>query len=200
LFEIELTPSLKRPVTAKYIVECIFDHEKYSLAEIISTSREGITNKQRNDWSQECGKSHLNKAQDCYLCGITNRLILEHALDGGEGADPTTKEGKRFTNMYGVPWPLFNDLSQEFESWCSDHDHHFHCTNLSPFKLRLVACFRQLRTYGSLTQFCDSRIIVRSVFNKYFYLLLDWHWDIRDKHIKMPETKKKLTMLKIFTI
>jgi hypothetical protein len=73
------------------------------------------------DHSEELGKIHLNKARDRYICGITNLLILEHAMEGGEWApsDPTTHEGNIFTNMYGVPWPLFNDISHEFEIWCT---------------------------------------------------------------------------------
>jgi hypothetical protein len=144
--------------------------------------------------SQERGKSHINKARDCYQCGIANRLILEHASDGGKGApnNSTNHKGKRFTNMYGVPWPLFNDLSQEFEAWRTDRGHHFNCKHLCPFKLCLVACFHQLRTGGSLTQFCESHSIVGSVFREYCHIFLDWHWYIRDTHIKMPETKDEI--------
>jgi hypothetical protein len=45
LFEMELTSSTKRLVTAEYIVYCIFDHENYSFAEIIS--KKSRTNKGR---------------------------------------------------------------------------------------------------------------------------------------------------------
>jgi hypothetical protein len=144
LFEMELAPSMKRLVTAGHIVDCIFDHENYSFAEIISTSREGITNRQRKDCTEERDKSHLNKARDRYICGITNPLILEHVFDGGDGApsDPTTHGGKIFTNMYGVTWSFFKDISHKFESWCTDHSHHFHGKHTYPFNLRLMASFR----------------------------------------------------------
>jgi hypothetical protein len=62
LFEMELTPSTKRLVTTEHIVNCMFDHEKYSFAVIISTSHEGIKNKQRKDHSEERGKIHLSAA------------------------------------------------------------------------------------------------------------------------------------------
>jgi hypothetical protein len=90
-------------------------------------------------------------------------------MEGGEGAlsDPTTHEGKIFTNMYGVPWPLFNDLSHEFEMWCTANGHNFHCKHIGPFKLRIMAFFHQLRTRGSLTQFRESHSIVGSVFREY---------------------------------
>jgi hypothetical protein len=44
----KLFPSMKWLVTQDYIVECMFDHENYSFAEIMLIYREGITNKQRN--------------------------------------------------------------------------------------------------------------------------------------------------------
>jgi hypothetical protein len=44
LFQMELTPSTDRLMTTDYIVECLFDQENYPIVEIISTSREGITN------------------------------------------------------------------------------------------------------------------------------------------------------------
>jgi hypothetical protein len=30
------------------------------------------------------------------------------------------------------------------------------------------------------------------VVREYFYLFLDWHWDIGETHIKMPETKDEI--------
>jgi hypothetical protein len=49
LFQMELTPSMKRLVIADYIVECIFYHDNDSFVEIISTALEGIINSQRKD-------------------------------------------------------------------------------------------------------------------------------------------------------
>jgi hypothetical protein len=110
------------------LFEPFFYDENYSFAKIISSGRDGITNKARKHHNQERGKSHLVKARDRYLCGITNRLILEHALEGGNEApsNPSSHERQRLTNMHGVPWPLFQEMYDKFEQLCLNNNKEFY--------------------------------------------------------------------------
>jgi hypothetical protein len=152
LFEMELDPSKQSLVTPQYIAECIFSDENYTFVDYVATTR---GEKKRKPRSAECGASRVDNVRDRYLCGITHLRILEHALAGVDGApsDPTPHEGKRFTNLYGVPWPLFVDLSNEYEQWCSTNGHTFNIKEEFPFKLWVMASFCQLRTGGSLNQY-----------------------------------------------
>jgi hypothetical protein len=194
LIEMELLPPMKSLVTKAYVVRAIFYDENYSFAEIISSGRDGITKKARKQRNKKRDKSHVVKARDQYLFGITNRLILEHALEGGNGTprDSSSPKGQRFTNMYGVPWPPFQEMSDEFEQWCLNNNNEFYCKATSPFKLRFMACFRQLRTGGFISQFRESHSIVGSLLRNFFYLFLDWHWDKTNLHIKIPTTREEI--------
>jgi hypothetical protein len=109
----ELDPPKQSLVTHQYIVECIFSDENYSFVEYIAMTR---GEKQRKPRSTERGVISVNNARDCYLWEIMHQRILEHDLAGGDEApsNPTTHEGERFMNLYGVTWPLFDDLSNEF--------------------------------------------------------------------------------------
>jgi hypothetical protein len=132
--------------------------------------------------------------QDCCLYGITHKRILEHALTGGNEAqiDPSTQDGKRFTKICGVPWPLLVLLIDKFQQWCTSNGNHFNLKAECPFKLWTIACFRKMRTGGSMTQFREGYNIGGSVFHEFFHLFLDWHWDIKDLHIKIPMTKEEI--------
>jgi hypothetical protein len=191
LFEVELYPSKQSRETLQYIAECIFSDENHTFVNYVATARGEKKMKPR---SAERGASCDDNARDRYLCGITHLRILEHTLADGDEAtsDPRTHEGKRFTSLYGVPWTLFVDLSNEYEQWCSTNVHTFNIKEECPFKLRVMASFRQLRTGGSLSQYREGYTIAGSVFRELFYLFLDWHWDILYIHIIVPETKEEI--------
>jgi hypothetical protein len=72
---------------------------------------EGKKNKQR---TKERGESKTQLARNLYLLGITHKRILEHGLGGGGPADTASHEGRRWKQIYGVPFELFVDLSNEF--------------------------------------------------------------------------------------
>jgi hypothetical protein len=178
----ELDPPKQALFTPASILECIFSDENYMFIESLVTSVGQRTRKTR---TADRGASRLINARDIYLCGITNKRILEHALAGGLEApsDPTSHEGKRFTNLYGVPWPFFVILSDEFHQWCTNNGRRINLKAECPFKLRTMACFRQMRSGGSMTQFREGYNIVGSVFHDFFHLFLDWQWEIKHLHI-----------------
>jgi hypothetical protein len=55
-----------------------------------------------------------------------------------------------------------------------------------------MACYRQLRTGGSLSQFQESHSIVAFIFRDFFYFFLDWHWDIRHLYIKIQTIREEV--------
>jgi hypothetical protein len=109
----KLDPMKLSLVTPQYIIQFIFSDDNYTCVEYIATAR-GEIQRQRNSRYVEHRASHVDQARDRYLCGVTHRRMLEHALSGGDEAlsDPTTNEGKRFSKLYCVLWPLFVDLSK----------------------------------------------------------------------------------------
>jgi hypothetical protein len=59
-----------------------------------------------------------------------------------------------------------------------------------------MACFRQTRTCGSMTQLREVYDIVGSVFHIFFHLFLDWQLDITHLHIRIPTTKEEIDHVK----
>jgi hypothetical protein len=120
LFDMELSSPTKSLVTEAYVVRANFYDENYSFAEIITSGRDGIINKASKQRNQERGKSRVVKARYIYFLWDYKPFDPGTSPRRGDGApsDPSSHKGQRFTNMYGVPWPLFQEMSEEFEKWC----------------------------------------------------------------------------------
>jgi hypothetical protein len=86
---------------------------------------------------------------------------------------------------------LFVDLSNEFEAWLIKKGKNTYLQDEDPFKLRVMACFRQLRLGGPLHKHREGYGLVTTVFG-FFNFSLEWLWDIRTQHVKMPRTKEEI--------
>jgi hypothetical protein len=158
----ELEPSKKALITPAYIVECIFSDENYKFSESLLNSVGKIPRKAR---TPDRGSSRI-----VVICVVSHKCTLEHSLEGGDEApiDPSTHNDKPFTKIYGVPWPLFVVLSDEFQQWCTINGHIFNLTDECPFTICTIACFWHMRTGCSITQFREGYSIAGSVFDKFF--------------------------------
>jgi hypothetical protein len=170
-------------LTEVYALSKLFDMENNLLLPPVF---EGKKNKQR---TKERGESKTQLDCNLYLLGITHKRILEHGIGGGGPADTGSHEGRRWKQIYGVPFDLFVDLSNKFEMWLIKKGKHTYLKYEAPFKLRVVAYFRQLRRGGPLRQHREGYGLVTTVF-RVFYFFLHWLWDIRTQHVKMPTTKE----------
>jgi hypothetical protein len=104
---------------------------------IFSPVVEGKNNEQR---TKERGESKTQLAHNLYLLCITHKRILEHGLGGGGPADMGSHEGRRWKQIYGVPFD-FVDLPNKFEAWLIKKGEHTYLKHGAMFKLRVMACF-----------------------------------------------------------
>jgi hypothetical protein len=177
LFDLSIVPveDSHVAVTEVYALSKLFDMENYLLLPPVV---EGKKNKQRK---KERGESKTQLARNLYLLGITHKRILEHDLGGGGPADTGSHEGRRWKQIYRVPFDLFVDLSNEFESWLIKKGKHTYLKDEAPFKLRVMACFWQLSLGGPLHQHREGYGLVTTVF-RVFNFFLDWLCDTRALH------------------
>jgi hypothetical protein len=148
LFDLSIVPVEDSYValTEVYALSKLFDMENYLLLPPVVEEKK---NKQR---TKERGESKTQLACNLYLLGITHKRILEHGLGGGGPADTGSHKGRRWKKIDGVPFNLFVDLSNEFEAWLIKKGKHTYLKDEALFKLRVMACFRQLRLGGPLHQ------------------------------------------------
>jgi hypothetical protein len=126
----------------------------------------------KKEQAKDKRESKTQLARNLYLIGITHKRILEHGIGGGGPADTGSHEGRRWKHIYGFPFDLFVDLSNEFEAWLIKKGKHTYLKDDAPFKLRVVACFHQLRLGGPLHQHREGCGLVTTVFR--FFLFLSW--------------------------
>jgi hypothetical protein len=168
LFDLSIMPVEDSHValTEVYALSKLFNMENYLLFPPVV---EGKKSKQR---TKERGESKTQLARNLYLLGITHKRILEHGLGGGGPADTGSHEGRRWKQIYGVPFDLFVDLSNEFEAWLIKKGKHTYLKDEAPFKLRVMACFRQLRLGGPLHQHREVYGLVTTVLRFFFISFL----------------------------
>jgi hypothetical protein len=114
---------------------------------------------------------------------------LEHGLQGEGPTDSDAHEGRRWKKIYWVPFDLCVELSNTFEVWMESNGRHTYLKNQLPFKLRAMACFRQLRLGGPVHQHYEGYGLQTTRFRYYF---LDWRWVIKGDCIKMQTTKAEI--------
>jgi hypothetical protein len=173
-------------LTEVYALSKLSDIENYLLLPPLVEVKK---NKQRTKYR---GESKTQLARNLYLLSITHKRILEHGLGGRSPEDTGSHEGRRWKQVYGVPFDVFADLSNEFEECLIKKGKHTYLKDEAPFKLCVMACFRQLRLGGPLHQHHEGYGLVTTVFRVFFYLFLDWLWDIRTQHVKIPTTKEEI--------
>jgi hypothetical protein len=173
-------------VTEVCVLSKLFYMENYI---ILSPVVERKKNKQR---TKERVESKTQLARNLYLLDITLKRILEHGLVGGGPADTGSHEGRRWKQIYGVPFDFFVDLSNEVEAWLIKKGKHTYLKYEAPFKLRVMACFRQLMLGGPFHQHREGYSLITTLFRGFFNFFLDWLWDIRTQHVKMPTTKEEI--------
>jgi hypothetical protein len=101
-------------------------------------------------------------------------------------------EGRRWKQSYGVPFDLFVELSNIREAWMEANGGHTYLKNQLPFKLRAMACLRQLRIGCPLHKHREGYGLQTAIFREFFYYFLDWLWAIKGDYIKMPTTKEEI--------
>jgi hypothetical protein len=168
LFDLSMVPveDSHVAVTEVYALSKLFDMEIYLLPPPVV---EGKKNKQRTKERDE-RKTQLDL--NLYLLGITHKRILEHGLVGGGPADTESHEGSRWKQMYGIPFDLFVDLSNEFEAWLTKKGNHTYLKDEAPFKLRVMVCFWQLMLVGPLHQHHEGYGLVTTVFRVFLISFL----------------------------
>jgi hypothetical protein len=188
LFDLSIVPVEDSPVAVieVYALSKLFNMEIYLLLPPVV---EGKKNKQR---AKERGESKTQLARNLYLLSITHKRILEHGFCGGGPADMGSHEGRRWKQIYGVPFDLFVDFFNEFEAWLIKKGKRTYLKDEASFKLRVMACFRKLRLGGPLHQHREGYGLITTVFRIYFYFFLDWLWDVRTQHVKMPTIKEEI--------
>jgi hypothetical protein len=173
----ELDPLKQALVTPAYIVGRILSDKNYMFTESLLTSVGKKSRKVQGTNLQAWGESCFQRQGP--LCVWYHTQAHSRGCSGRGGMkhqDPSLHEGKRFTSLYGVPWPLCVVLSDTFQQWCNGH--RFNLKAECPFKLRTMACFQKTRTGGSITQTREGYNIAGSVFCEFFHMFLHWHWDI----------------------
>jgi hypothetical protein len=109
-------------------------------------------------------------ARNFYWLGIS--------LEGGGLAEKNKHEGHRWRQIYGVPFDLFMLSSDSFEEWPGLKGQHTCLKHVLPFKLIIMACFRQLGLGGPIHQYREGCGLSTTIFRAFFFYFLDWLWDI----------------------
>jgi hypothetical protein len=118
-------------VTFDDMLESLIDVDTYCLPK---------ANKRR----KKCGEG-IKEDRERYNYGASNKAILFEAMYNRDSPihDETSRLGKKFRADYGVPWVVFSNIFNVIErrfnpcSWMRK-------LNDVPFKLRSMACLRQL--------------------------------------------------------
>jgi hypothetical protein len=101
--------------------------------------------------------------------GYTHITILHGALydTNSPVRDKKSREGKRFRLDYGVPWPVFTQLCNEFEKRYQVQ----HCLcrlKAVPFKLNVLTCLQQLCLGGPMTQHLVTYSMDYNMFRSFY--------------------------------
>jgi hypothetical protein len=125
--------------------------------------------------------------------GYTNITILQGALydTNSPVRDEKSREGKRFRLDYGVPWTVFTQICNEFEKRYQVHQS-LRRLKAVPFKLRVLACLRQLRLGGPMSQHLVTYAMDYNMFRSFYGKFLNWMWLIKDDYIHLPKTDEEI--------
>jgi hypothetical protein len=125
--------------------------------------------------------------------GYTNIKILYGALydTNSPVRDEKSREGKRFRLDYGVPWPVFIQLCNEFEKRYEVQQCLRRLKDV-PFKLRVLACLRQLRLGGPMSQHLVTYSMDYNIFCSFYEKFLNWMWLMKDDCIHLPKTDEEI--------
>jgi hypothetical protein len=105
--------------------------------------------------------------------------------------DEKSREGKRFRLEYGVPWPVFNQLCNEFKLPYQVQQR-LRRLKYVPFKLRVIDCLRQLCVGSPMSQHLVIYSMDYNMLRSFYKKFLNWMWLMKDDYIHLPKTDEEI--------
>jgi hypothetical protein len=133
-----------------------------------------------------------------YNYGASNKAILFEAMYDRDSPihDKKSRLGKQFRTDYGVSWVVFSNVCNDIEQRLNPCSWMRKLKDV-PFKLRIMACLRQIRLGGPLGQhYSNYSMDYNSFKNIFLYCCLEWVYAMKDDYIKLTRTKDEINHVK----